>query len=74
MEIGDPIDMEMVDYIIGVLPPETMKLHVIQMGEPFDVCPKTGKTRWLTIRKLNHLDSKISMNGDWIYDGPRIKA
>jgi len=73
LEIGDTIDMEIVDYIIGVLPPETMKHNVIQMGEPFDVCPKTGKTRWLTIRKLNHCGQDVNMNGDWIYDGPRIK-
>lgn len=74
LELGDPIDMEIVDYIIGVLPPITMKGDVIQMGEPFDACPKTGKARWLTIRKLHHRDSGMNMDGDWIYDGPRIKC
>ena len=73
LTIGEEVDMEIIDYIIGVLPPETMKRDVIQMGEPFDACPRTGMTRWLTFFKKTHVGQDVNIDGDWIYGGPRIK-
>ena len=71
LTIGDRIDMALVDYFIGVLPPKTMRHNVIQMGEAFDGCPETGKTRWLTIFKLYHVGQDVNIDGDWVYEGPR---
>ena len=64
LQEGDEIDMEIVDYIIGVLPPATMNATMVQMGEPFDGCPVTGKHRYITIEKKE---------GCWKYTGLKVK-
>lgn len=35
LNIGDEVDQEMIDYIIGCLPPRTMNSDIVQLGEPY---------------------------------------
>lgn len=69
LQEGDAVDMEIIDYVIGVLPPVTMTGKVIQMGEPYDSCPITGKARYITFEKKRRIGYDYSIDGDWEYVG-----
>lgn len=62
LQPGDSVDEEIVDYFIGVLPPETMNSSVIQIGEPCSHDHHTGEALFMTLTRLSQHDP-------WVYAG-----
>lgn len=63
LQVGDEVDLEMVDHFINLLPPRTLNATLVQVGEPYSMAPgDDGKnhTTWTTFHKAN---------GKWYYAG-----
>lgn len=58
LQLGDVVDMEMVDHFINVLPPAYMSSRLVQMGEPYSHV--NGKATYPTLER---------MDGGWTYRG-----
>jgi len=59
LETGDPVDDEMFDYFVGVLPPVTFTDKRVQIGEPVDT-DGAGEYTYMTLEKIK---------GQWVYVG-----
>jgi hypothetical protein len=64
LEIGDTVDSDLLDYVIGVLPPATMNGKVVQMGEPYNH-DNHGRGMYLTVEKKA---------GKWTYTGIKTRG
>lgn len=63
LQPGDPIDEDIFDYALCVLPPETyISGKALQIGEPYS-SNEHGAT-WITFEKIN---------GVWVYTGIKNK-
>lgn len=71
LQEDDLIDMELVAYILGCVPPVTWTGKNIQMGEPMDTCLETGKFRYMTLEKVDNIGKPMyeDKDGDWKYVG-----
>lgn len=58
LNVGDTVCQDIVNHFINVLPPATMRSHLIQMGEPYFHIG--NKALYSTIVKID---------GEWIYAG-----
>lgn len=57
---GNKVDEELIEYTLDTLPPATNTSRCVQMGEPYDHCPTTGKGRYATFHKRGE---------DWFFSG-----
>ena len=64
LSIGDELDEEIVDYIIGCLPPRTMSENVVQLGEPYSHAFDESKG----IYRATY-STFVSLDSHWFYAG-----
>ena len=67
LNLTDEVDDDLLDYIIGVVPPITLTKNCIQMGEPYSSDGR-GEFTYITIEKINWDNSS-----KWIYTGIKPK-
>ena len=63
LEFGDKVDEEMMDYFLGVLPPQTWTANCIQLGESYSTDGQ-GNFTYMTIEKLD---------GEWTWTGCKVE-